>query len=391
MAEKLPCPTPSWSDIPLELAGLVLRLLPAYADRACFASVCPQWRAAAQQIMVPPPVPLLALPDGTFYSLPCTEPFRFAGCGFAGFKSACGSMLVFPRDDGCFLVNPFSRATVALPALSSVRLYPPDADVSHVSVDPPRMTWLHIKDKNPQLSKIMLCSMNLAVAFVNHQGFGQILVCQPGASSWSVRAYDTCKGFEDMGFYQGKLYILSHHEHLSVLDISQDQTTGDPHISRIVRVIKGNPFPLWPTEKDTRVDKKLYLVESCGALLMVRRKVFSRRILDKYVFERNKFEVFQADLKQPAWVDKTTIGDDQVLFLGRRCSQIVPVSQYGLLGDRIWFLDDDEEYFNGCSYEDESASVGVYDVIGQVFSFPLPTVSWKRDGMRLATWLLPQN
>jgi hypothetical protein len=26
-----------------------------------------------------------------------------------------------------------------------------------------------------------------------------------------------------------------------------------------------------------------------------------------------------------------------------------------------------------------------------VVSFPLPTVSWKRDGMRLATWLLPQN
>ncbi|KAK1648074.1 hypothetical protein QYE76_065879 [Lolium multiflorum] len=391
MAEKLLCPMLSWSDIPLELAGLVLRLLPAYADRARFAAVCPQWRAAAQLITVPPPVPLLALPDGTFYSLPCTEPFRFAGCGFAGFKSACGSWLVFPRDDGCFLVNPFSRATVTLPALSSVRLYPADADVSHIPVDPLRFTWLHIKDKNPQLSKLMLCSPNLVAAFVNHQGLGQILVCQPGASSWSVRAYDTCKGFEDMAFYQGRLYILSHHEHLSVVDISQDETTGDPHVSRIVRIIKGNPFPLFPSEDNTRVDKKLYLVESRGALLMVRRKVCSRRILDKFVIARNKFEIFQADLKQPGWVNKTTLGDDQVLFLGRRCSQIVPVSQYGLLGDRICFLDDDEEYFNGRCYEDENASVGVYDVIGQVVSFPLPTVSWKRDGMRLATWLLPQN
>uniref|UniRef100_A0ACD5X1Q0 Uncharacterized protein n=1 Tax=Avena sativa TaxID=4498 RepID=A0ACD5X1Q0_AVESA len=190
MATKLPCPTPSWSDIPLELAGLVLHLLPAYADRARFSAVCPQWRAAARQLTVPPPVPLLALPDGTFYSLPYTEPFRFTGCGFAGFKSACGSWLVFLRDDGCFLINPFSRATVTLPALSSVRLNPPDADVSHVpgGGDPPRLTWLHIKDKNPQLSKLMLCSQNLIVAFVNHQGFGQILVCEPGASSWSVRA-----------------------------------------------------------------------------------------------------------------------------------------------------------------------------------------------------------
>jgi len=237
----------------------------------------------------------------------------------------------------------------------------------------------------------MLCSPNLVAAFVNHQGFGQILVCQPGASSWSVRAYDTCKGYEDMAFYQGNLYVLSHHEHLSVMDISQDQTTGDPQVSRSVRVIKGNPFPLLLSENNTRVDKKLYLLESRGALLMVRRKIFSRRIPDKFVVSRNKFEMFQADLKQLGWVSKTTLGDDQVLFLGRRCSQIVPVSQYGLLGDRICFLDDDEEFFKGCCYEEENASIGVYDVIGQVFSSPLPTVSWKHDGMRLATWLLPQN
>ncbi|TVU24451.1 hypothetical protein EJB05_26888, partial [Eragrostis curvula] len=57
----------SWSDIPLELAGLVLLRLPAHVDRVHFAAVCPQWRAATRVVPLPPPLPLLALPDGTVH------------------------------------------------------------------------------------------------------------------------------------------------------------------------------------------------------------------------------------------------------------------------------------------------------------------------------------
>lgn len=199
MAEATPRAAPSWSVIPLELAGLVLRLLPAHADRARFAAVCPQWRAAARQLPLPPPLPLLALPDGTFYSLPHSEPFRFPGFGCAGYKSACGSWLVFPRDEGCFLVDPFARATVTLPALSRVRLRPPHADLKHVPLSD--VTWLDMKDSEKlSISKLFLCSSNLVAAFVGLHHMSQILVCQPGASSWSVRAYDKCKGFDDMAF-----------------------------------------------------------------------------------------------------------------------------------------------------------------------------------------------
>uniref|UniRef100_A0ACD5X2W8 Uncharacterized protein n=1 Tax=Avena sativa TaxID=4498 RepID=A0ACD5X2W8_AVESA len=381
----------SWSDIPLELAGLVLGLLTTYADRARFASVCPQWRAASRQLPVPPPLPLLALPDGTFYSLPCTQPFRFPGCGFAGFKSACGGCLVFPHNDGCFLVNPFSRATVTLPALSSVRLCPPNADLKNIPVKPSSCTWMHIKDKNLSLRKLLLCSPNLVAAFIHHGVRGQILVCQPGASSWSVRAYDKCKAFEDMMFHGGKLFAISHEEDLFVVSISQDTTTGTPEVSRIGLAIKGDGNPeylLW--SEDTRVDKKLYVVESHGALLMVRRMIVSRLELGTFVVERNKFQVFEADFKRSQWVNVTTLGEDQMLFLDRRCSQAVPASQYGMPGDRIFFLDDDDEpHFIDFCYKDDNASIGVYDMISQEASAPLPTVCWDRDRIRLATWLLP--
>ncbi|TVU39180.1 hypothetical protein EJB05_12587, partial [Eragrostis curvula] len=113
-------------------------------------------------------MPLLALPDGTFYSLPDGKPFRFPGFGCAGYKTAaCGSWLVFPRDDGCFLVDPFAGATVTLPALSRVRLRPPNAvgkyvTIGNVSMFHPYATWMHIVDpkKSPVINKLISLQQN---------------------------------------------------------------------------------------------------------------------------------------------------------------------------------------------------------------------------------------
>jgi hypothetical protein len=116
-------PPASWTDIPVELAGLVLGRLLAHVDLVRFAAVCPQWRAAARQGGVPPPMPMLLLPDATVYSLPGSEPFHFPAC--AGYTDACGTgnWLVFSSEDGCFVKDPFSHETVAVPALSRARLH----------------------------------------------------------------------------------------------------------------------------------------------------------------------------------------------------------------------------------------------------------------------------
>ncbi|CAN6363337.1 unnamed protein product [Urochloa humidicola] len=106
---------PSWSDIPLDLAGRILGRLPAHVDRLRFVAVCPQWRAAAQQGPLPPPMPMLLLPDATVYSLPESKPFRFPDC--AGYSDACGNWLVFYGNDSCFLRDPLSNSNVTLPAL----------------------------------------------------------------------------------------------------------------------------------------------------------------------------------------------------------------------------------------------------------------------------------
>nr|TKW34733.1 hypothetical protein SEVIR_2G325300v2 [Setaria viridis] len=345
---------------------LVLRLLPAYADRARFTAVCPQWRAAARQLPLPPPLPLLAFPDGTFYSLPCGEPFRFPGFGRAGYRGVAYN--------GCFLVDPFTGATVTLPALSRIRLRPPNAAVKYAE---------------------SVCSSNLVAAFFGStymKGGGdssQILVCQPGGSSWSVRANDQCKQFQDMAFYQGKLYALAYDENLHIVNISQDPSTGDPQVARVRQVIKGDPDPLleawWPD--DTTGVKKLYLVESGGTLLMVHRKICCRISDSMIVAGQNKFEVFKADIQHSRWVSVTTLGDDQMLFLGRQCSRVVSASQYGMSSDQIFFLDDEMENATQCYFDEESTSVGVYNMRTGEVSSPLPLV-WKHEVL-LATWLFP--
>ncbi|VAH22913.1 unnamed protein product [Triticum turgidum subsp. durum] len=401
-------PPPWWSALPLDLAGLVLSLLPAYADRARFAAVCLQWHAAARQKLQTTTLPLLALPDGTFYSLPYDKPFCFPGCGFAGYKSVCGSWLVFPRDDGCFLVNPFSRAVVTLPPLSSVRLRPPNA-VAKWSLDEhgskfadPYNTWMHIKkSKKLHVIKLILCSSNLVAALVGVEHTSQILICQPGALSWSVRACDECKDFEDMAFYQGKLYALDDDENLLVVNISNDQSTGNPQVSRIGRVIEGKAdFRLYHvgTEENGLPVKKLYLVESRGMLLMVRRNIWCQvpEVRPggprKFIAGRSEFEVFEADFEHSQWIKVSTMGDDQVLFLGRRCSRAVAVSRYGLLGNRIFFLDDDDEYRVDYHYAEENTSCSAYDMQLGDISSPHPIISWKRHKeMRLAAWLFPQD
>ncbi|CAN6218809.1 unnamed protein product [Urochloa humidicola] len=216
-------------------------------------------------------------------------------------------------------------------------------------------------------------------------------MCQPGASSWSLRAYDPCEGFEDMVLYQGKLYALADDENLLVVNISQDPSTGDPQVSRIGQVIKGDPDPLvdaWYPD-DTTGRKKLYLVESRGALLMVRRKVCCRFEGDNIVTGRiNEIEVLEADFEHSQWVNVTTLGDDQMLFLGRSCSRLMSASQYGMSSDQIFFLDDVTENGVHYSFDEENTSVNVYDMRDGEVSSPLPMV-WKHE-MIHATWLFPQ-
>ncbi|CAL4980076.1 unnamed protein product [Urochloa decumbens] len=377
----------SWSDIPVELAGLVLGRLPAHVDRVRFAAVCPQWRAAARQGNVPPPMPMLLLPDATVYSLPGSEPFHFSAC--TGYTGACGTgnWLVFSGEDGCFLRDPFTNETVTVPALSRVRLQ----RVGDESGDKAEYERFVVGEgKLPDAHKIIFCSPHLIAAIFNYRSrlITRIAVCQPGASSWwSVLV--NAPQFVDIVFHQGKLYGLNCIDTLFAVDISVDHSTGDPWVSQIQQVISSvhtcHTIFLPDGVLILRVD---YLVESRGALLFVCREIDLRlkgRNRDKIEVleaERSRFEVYEANFGQSQWARVRTLGDDQVLFLCRRFCRSVNISHNEMSGDRIFFMDND-----GYSKE-ASSTCSVYDMRDGKMSTALPMVSWK-PGTVFATWLLP--
>ncbi|KAF8749608.1 hypothetical protein HU200_012626 [Digitaria exilis] len=386
----------SWSDIPLELAGLVLRCLDSHVDRVRFAAVCPQWRVAAREIPLPPPLPLLALPDGTVYSLPGRRPFHVPAC--SGYTEACGgNWLLFSGEDGCFLRDPFSNATVTLPALSRVRIRFVGGGLG--------TAWeeRHCA-KSLTVRQVKFCTPHLIAARVTFQGTPRVAVCQPGAFSWwSMHLDDQSPIFLNITFHHGNLYALDHcGGALFSMDASIDHNTGDPWISRVRRVIDGSGDAENVIAPDYATFKRRFLVELHGRILMMERVMHHRlnRAGSFGIVSRawkNEFEVFEANFEQSQWSKVTTIGDDQVLFLRSQCCRFVCVSQYKMLGDQIFFLgngvkddmgngDEDANWY--C--EERLGPCRVYDMRDSKVSDPLPTVPWTH-AFALATWLSPQG
>ncbi|CAN6363335.1 unnamed protein product [Urochloa humidicola] len=382
----------SWAEIPMELAGLVLSRLPAYVDRVRFAAVCPQWRAAARQGGLPPPMPMLLLPDATVYSLPGSKALQLPAC--AGYTDACGTgnWLVFSGEDSCFLRDPFTNDTVTVPALSRTRFQ----RVGDESNDKAGRTWMEMcKGKLPDAHKIVFCSPHLIAAIFNYRSveITRIAVCQPGASSWwSVLVNGPL--FVDIVFHQGKLYALGCSDTLFAVDISVDHSTGDPWVSQFQQVISS----LLSTQMIFLPDGVLilrgsYLVESHCAVLLVCREIDLRLkagnwdSIEVLEAERSRFEVYEANFGQSQWTKVTTLGNDQVLFLCRRFCRSVNISHNNMPGDRIFFMDNDESYYSGYS-EETSSSCSVYSMRDGEISTPLPMVSWK-PGEVFATWLFP--
>jgi len=139
--------SPPWSDLPPELLGLVFLRLPTRADRAFFPVVRRTWCSAARQCRLPSPspVPWLVLPGGNVISIPHGETFQLPE-GLR-YHNSCGEWLLLSRDDGsCFLMNPFTKATMPLPSLSSYSCYEEPVEVPEdcmVPDDEMQGTWMY--------------------------------------------------------------------------------------------------------------------------------------------------------------------------------------------------------------------------------------------------------
>uniref|UniRef100_A0ACD6A233 Uncharacterized protein n=2 Tax=Avena sativa TaxID=4498 RepID=A0ACD6A233_AVESA len=330
----------SWSDIPSELAGLVLLRLPAHSDRIRFAAVCRHWCVSARQQSLPPPLPWFILPGGTFFSLPHSESFQVPNG--AEFHSSCGEWLVFSHDETCSLVNTFSKATWKLPDLDIFdRINEP-----HEIINGHDIAYTLLEDVNVTMSihKVIICLELLVAAIVDVGDLETLALCRPGGDQWFVSPLGYDRSL-DIIFHEGKLYMVDGWRNLYIIDVEEDGDSSSLFISRIECIIEGPPWPFRLFSGGLLIFDT-YLVESRGALLLIRGTIYGKPPVENHsAFETRavgfEFEVCEANFQSLQWVEKTSLVDDQVLFLGPRCSKSICASQYNLKGNCIFFLDDD--------------------------------------------------
>ncbi|CAM0873978.1 unnamed protein product [Alopecurus aequalis] len=373
----------SWSDLPSELVAHVLGCLPAHTDRIRFAAVCRPWSVSARQPGIPPPLPWLVFSDGAFFTLPRGESFQIPDS--AGFHSCSGEWLIFSSEKTCSLVNTFSKATLRLPDMNCFNRIDEPHQVINGHAIP--NTVLNT-DSGISIEKVVVCSKVLVAAIVRVGGLYTLAFCHPGATSWFVSALGKISLPADIMFYGGKLYTVDSEGELCSIIVEEDIDSGKLSLSRIERLVTEAPlfFPAWPVSGACGTQN--YLVESCGALLLVRRRTFEQRFGDilnvaiKVV--RVEFEVLEPNFQSSQWVKVTSVGDDRVLFVGRN-SQSVCVSQYRQKGNCIFFLEDMERW----NLEDAPSSYAIYDMSDGTVHSPLPSGSCKGEKPP-ATWLFPR-
>ncbi|CAD6258655.1 unnamed protein product [Miscanthus lutarioriparius] len=154
--------SPPWSDLTPELLALVFLCLPRRSDRVLFTAVCRAWRSAVQQCrLLPSPVPWLVRPDGSATRFPCgSETFHLPD----GVRchNSCGEWLLLSRDDRCcFLMNPFTKATMLLPKLFTYTTYPDPSETIH------RLSGLLCINRNYiSVLSLVVCSKRLIAVIV---------------------------------------------------------------------------------------------------------------------------------------------------------------------------------------------------------------------------------
>ncbi|CAM0951001.1 unnamed protein product [Alopecurus aequalis] len=381
-----------WSDLPLDIAGIVLLRLHAHADHVRFGSVCRHWRYAAKlhSPSSPPPLPWLDFRDGTFERLTDSKRLRVR---LEIYERCLGSFdnWLLLEDVGAwrgrlYLKNPLSGDVVRLPdhCKEPVRRGCDDARVV-----PPSSTTFHLR-------KVVMCVNGLIAAMISYHELPDVVVfCWPGMSSWPA---GICNGtsYYDMARYKGKMYAVSRRGDLYEHELRRDAGTGEPVVTRVERVVLA---PLsaegFPPEAVTTLDgpyaavlcsRRCYLVVSRGKLLMVRWIIPSASTgNDRDWANAMAFKVFEADLEMSRWVQLQSL-KDRVLFVSGDCCKAISAGDH-FRGDQIYFVDYGLEFWCRWPTCSNTSTCGVYDMRSNTISPVSPRIADQTK----AAWFFPST
>jgi hypothetical protein len=318
----------SWADLPEDMLGDILRLLPSFADRARLRAGCRAWSASWRRQPHPPtpwlsvPGHCVSLPDGAIHfvaSLP--EDARNARC-----RGSLGDWLALvpQATSGAaapFLLNPFSGARITLPPWMEKE---PICKI--------------VMSSAPDSSCVVAAMVDCTVEYgVNRR---RIAACRPEEGQegawWPVSLeFD----LQDIIFYEGKLHALPSCDGLVVFDEGElDLLRREPwrlHEEQLP------PPPAAAKNDDGKfhVSSRRYLVESNGRLLTVIRYV---QHAETVMIEVHALE------PDDSWARvKRIVG--QALFVGDACAGSFPAGATAddVIGEnQVCFVDDEMEISN---------------------------------------------
>ncbi|CAL5011965.1 unnamed protein product [Urochloa decumbens] len=416
MAAALPS---SWEELPPDLLGLVLRRLPSLADRAHLRAVCRPWRAGAhpqRHKPLPPPLPWLALRDGTLVDLR-GAPVRCASILREGvFRYLAVDNLAFlvDNDGGCSLMNPLSGLTLPLSKLApavSRALENSAYDQSYARKTHAKVILSSPIDSTPDpLVAIVIRDVvirdGLSLAISPSKDHDAISISMPPEWPGGLPT-----SISDIAFLHGELYALTVYEGLYIkLDVIglcepnffHQCIVDDPKQQKIYTTYQQWQQQIY-FEGPGRYSEYMvmrYIAESNGRLLMVRRWMSfpsGARLGDYDTTFR--FDVFEADLTTVPgrWTKVENLGG-QTLFLGSQCTKSVPASQCagGVQEDCIYFMhrvfdNPCKEYIGPCV--NPLGDSGVYNMRdGKITPFlPEPVMAELQRKRQFLTWFFPAD
>ncbi|XBI94910.1 hypothetical protein VPH35_031465 [Triticum aestivum] len=340
------CGASRWSDLPQDIAGLILCRLPSHADRLSFGAVCHDWRLAAE-LQQPPAMLWASLGGGSYH-----WPYRFAAAPGKYYHLSFGSWLLYGHRDRLLLRHhaPGAGASSAIEIPCSyhectdccdaaghdrstaMALMVGTATTVHSSmykivVCSSRSTAMALMvgtatTVRSSMYKIVVCSsrstamaLMVGTATTVRSSMYKIVVCsshllaailythrtrddcnfaffRPGALSWALLS---ATDYSDIAFHRGQIFAVSSSEELFVHEKRPATATGRANLNLVV------------SSDETK-------------LLMVRWSLPSGDGIrhDNTI----KLQVFEADLEKKEWAEVKDLGD-QVLFISDTCSRAV--------------------------------------------------------------------
>ncbi|XP_060196254.1 F-box protein At2g26160-like [Lycium barbarum] len=326
----------NWAELPGDLIGRIAKRVKVMEDFITFRAVCTSWRAAASKDLfdvLSPQVPLLMLADKDddyreFYSLSKKKVSRI-------FLPEARGRDCFPTEGWLFtvsntgemnLLHPFSRTQIQLPPEESLLdLCIPDPN--HEDEIPGYRIVNAVLSANPSHTS------DYALV-VSYRALECLLAFwRPGDLKWTCIIYgsNVCL-VSSMIYNNGRFYAADVHScEVWVFDILglRSSIILQPIIElHLLPSLQAGIF---------REISWFYLVEVCGAVLLV-----SRFIDERATFETVKFKVYKLDVIKGELMEEeiNNLGDSTIfLGLGGAASSVDSTKFTGVKANHIYFTD----------------------------------------------------